>query len=187
MVCAQTADPARNRGARTAHEEREHGWKPGATHDHLPAARRGGCARSWSSGCAWRRWARGRALHPLPGPRRISLRARHAFERGRRGCRAATQRRCAGCRGRGSEKGCRCSTRRPTPSAPPTTNWQVVRAGAVAAPLPNGEVLIAGGTGEEQTAELYDPATGAFTPRDRKTARPLASTGSRRVCPTGTC
>lgn len=52
-----------------------------------------------------------------------------------------------------------------------TGNMNDVRAGHVAAPLPNGKVLVAGGksavTFEEltlnSTAELYDPATGEFT------------------------
>src|SRR5947209_4218367 len=47
------------------------------------------------------------------------------------------------------------------------TELQTARYGAVAAPLPNGQVLIAGGTSDGfsylQSAELFDPATDTFT------------------------
>jgi len=54
------------------------------------------------------------------------------------------------------------------------------RKGAISAPLPNGEVLIAGGenaTGPVATAELYNPATESFEPLTARmtTARFLAA------------
>jgi hypothetical protein len=45
---------------------------------------------------------------------------------------------------------------------------------SVAAPLPDGDVLIAGGTGgtAEESAELFNPATGEFTPLAGKLSEP---------------
>ena len=40
---------------------------------------------------------------------------------------------------------------------------EIAREGAAVAPLPNGDVLIAGGTGQK-TAEVFSPATGSFSP-----------------------
>jgi hypothetical protein len=45
----------------------------------------------------------------------------------------------------------------------PTGSLSVARQWASATPLPDGKVLIAGGSGRS-TAELYDPATGTFAP-----------------------
>lgn len=57
-----------------------------------------------------------------------------------------------------------------------SSNWTAIgnltttRSGHSATLLPNGKVLVAGGVGpndaELQTAELYDPATGRFTPTE---------------------
>jgi len=52
----------------------------------------------------------------------------------------------------------------------PTGNMAMARAHHTATLLPNGKVLIAGGEGDEgnlqplDSAELYDPSTGMFTP-----------------------
>jgi Kelch motif len=51
-----------------------------------------------------------------------------------------------------------------------TGSMTTARAGAVAAPLPDGRVLIAGGfdSGNElSSAEVYDPSTGTFSPTGR--------------------
>jgi hypothetical protein len=48
----------------------------------------------------------------------------------------------------------------------PTGSMAVSRFGAMAAPLPDGRVLVAGGygSGDQASAEIYDPQTGEFTP-----------------------
>jgi hypothetical protein len=57
------------------------------------------------------------------------------------------------------------------PSPMTTPRW-----GAIAAPLPNGDILIAGGadngTNILSSAELFDPTTGAFTPLPRPMTTP---------------
>ncbi len=68
-------------------------------------------------------------------------------------------------------------------AASASTELQTARYGAVAAPLPDGDLLIAGGnneTGSLQSAELYDPATGTFSalPASGSTELQTARTGA---------
>ena len=58
-----------------------------------------------------------------------------------------------------------------------TSNMTAARAGHTATLLPNGKVLIAGGTGLP-SAELYDPVTGLFTPTGNMTTPRLGHTAS---------
>jgi hypothetical protein len=54
----------------------------------------------------------------------------------------------------------------PTNTFSPTGSMSEVRSGAFAAPLPGGNVLVAGGygAGPLSSAEIYDPTTGTFSP-----------------------
>jgi hypothetical protein len=63
-----------------------------------------------------------------------------------------------------------------TGSFSPTGSMTVPRGGAVAAPLPDGRVLVAGGDYSDagnrlilDSAEIFDPATGSFSPTGRMT------------------
>jgi hypothetical protein len=67
----------------------------------------------------------------------------------------------------------------PTGSFSPTGDLSVVRFAPVAAPLPDGRVLVAGGVDHEeggssatllQSAEIFDPVTGSFSPTGSMTA-----------------
>jgi Ca2+-binding RTX toxin-like protein len=61
----------------------------------------------------------------------------------------------------------------------PTGSMSVERSGAVAAPIPGGRVLVAGGQSKNEdlsSAEIFDPATGTFSPTgSMSTARVLAA------------
>jgi hypothetical protein len=74
------------------------------------------------------------------------------------------------------------------------TELQTAREDAVAAPLPDGDVLIAGGSPDGssilQSAELFNPATDTFTALPASgppSCRPPAMPRWRRRCPTGRC
>jgi hypothetical protein len=67
-----------------------------------------------------------------------------------------------------------------TGSFTPTGDMSVARNEPVAAPLPDGRVLVAGGDFYEESAEIFDPRTGTFSPtgsmaihRDGAVAAPL--------------